>query len=178
MPITRAILSQYPNHHFVETGTFEGAALRLARDLGFISCWSCDINQASVDAAHADGFSNVFCLSSPRFLAQVLPSLAGGITFWLDAHPFLEPMDITQPSVPLLAELMAIHLCASDGPHTILIDDLRVISKVGQGLLFERLCRLWPTMEWRMLADDLAPDDILAVRLCSARQAQIKQLGI
>jgi len=139
--------------------------LRLARNIGFGSCWSCDINQASVDAARADGFANTHCMPSPEFLAMILPTLSGTITFWLDAHPCVKPMDITLQTVPLLAELAAIREHANDGPHTILIDDMRVISFEHQTLLHGEIRRLWPTCEFRLWEDDLAPDDILAVSL-------------
>jgi FkbM family methyltransferase len=176
MPITRSVITQYKKQHFVETGTFKGAALRLAQDIGFDSYWSCDINQGYVDAAKGEGFANVFCSSSPEFLAKVLPDIIGDITFWLDAHTCTKPMDITADNVPLLKELMAIKGFAHTGSHVIMIDDLRAVTHGHQRLLKTEIARLWPTAGCIYHDDYLSKDDILVIVLRPKRKTVV-QIG-
>ena len=165
MPITRKILSQFPADSFVETGTYKGAALELARSVGFRSFYSCDTDPRCVKMGLDRGFDNVRLASSPNFLRQVLPGLSGSVTFWLDAHPNLNPMDLNDVRVPLFDELAAIHDCANAGQHTILIDDLRTLSEADAALLVEVVRLYWPDAVIAYHDDDLAERDILSVQV-------------
>ena len=165
MPITRKILSQFPADTFVETGTYKGAALALARSVGFRDFYSCDTDERCVKMGLERGFSNVWLASSPDFLRDVLPGIDGNITFWLDSHPNVNPMDLNDARVPLLADLEVIHEYANSGQHTILIDDLRTLSESDAALLLEVVRLYWPAAVIAYHDDDLAERDILSVQV-------------
>ena len=168
MPITREFLSQYVLPTFVESGTYRCEAVDLARDLGFQSIYTMDIEKKYVDAAKAKGY-NAYCGDSPDILAKILPGIEGPITFWLDAHPFAKPMDIFQTRFPLMRELRAIRKHANAEEHVILMDDMRILGDWEKELLLYGMELLWPHAELRWHGDRYCKDDILC---CDLRGAQ------
>lgn len=141
LPPNKNLLAEYPNHYFVETGTFRGDAIQLADDAGFDHIASIDIDPDNIDFCKSR-----FDLSNPKSkvlkcsdltlmignsateLKRLIQFMDHSITFWLDAHSQL--LEDEQPSewpFPLLMELMQIgaHPIKT---HTILIDDILILT--------------------------------------------------
>ncbi|MFA7177600.1 MAG: hypothetical protein WC114_10155 [Smithellaceae bacterium] len=168
MPITREMLSQYVQPTFVESGTYQCEAVDLARELGFQTIHTIDIEPKHVDAAKAKGY-NAYCGDSPAVLAKILPGIEGQITFWLDAHPFVKPMDIFHTHFPLMRELRSIKKYADPEKHVLLMDDMRIVPDLEKELLLDWLDMLWPDGVVRWHGDRYCDDDILCCDLRGER---------
>lgn len=123
------VREQLPLAQFVETGTFQGDTLDMARR-HFPRCESVELSQHYFEQARQrfagpDGVE-LFCGPSPEFLRQhrqqhqVTPTL-----FWLDAHWCVADETGGEDSQsPILDELAAIELLHPDS--VLLIDDARL----------------------------------------------------
>jgi hypothetical protein len=119
----------YPNHYFVETGSFHGGGIRKALEAGFPVIHSLEINQAFVDECRRDfaGFPqvHVWRANSGTDLGGIISDIHSPITFWLDGHNiFVDPNG--GKNSPIMEELEQIkrHEIKT---HTILIDDRHVM---------------------------------------------------
>lgn len=120
---------ELPIKTFVETGTFKGESLQIARSI-FPDCYSIELSQEYYQAAvrHFAGQTGVHllhgespvCLRDLREKLQAIPTL-----FWLDAHWCVAENTAGDTSQsPLLGELRAI---GSLHPQSVvLIDDARL----------------------------------------------------
>src|ERR1017187_10283271 len=118
MPLTKEVLSKYPNKVFIETGAYEGAGIHLARELGFEKIYSIEILSYRVDQL-TEIFKNDPVQMIHGDSSVVLPELIKTIpkaTIWLDAHESTEI--IYGNKYPLSKELE----CLYNTNHTILID--------------------------------------------------------
>ena len=127
MPLTREVLEKYKSEAFIETGLGDGGGVCVADAVGFNPIYSIELDFDQVSKAGRLPFSaHVLTGDSAKMLRMLLGSQWGfRTTFWLDAHPCINPMRLDQ--CPLLAELDAIGGCDMPAPF-ILIDDMRVFS--------------------------------------------------
>ena len=132
MPLSNSVLIKYRNPVFVETGLENGKGIFIAEEVGFTDIHSFEANPHYVnlvkDMPRFQAMTNVTVHSgdSGKLLADVIKNIDDPITFWLDAHPFADPMSLSQ--CPLLQELDAIaHHCLH--LPTVLVDDIRVFSQ-------------------------------------------------
>ena len=138
MPI-KFDLTKYLNPIFVETGTYKGHGIAAALASGFPKIYSIEVSQEFYDQSVqrfkseiAQGTVEIILGDSLSCLTKVINTIDCKITFWLDAHETLGYQG--EKSCPLYEELEAI----SNHPlktHTILIDDLRLLSQEGWGKL-------------------------------------------
>ena len=132
-------LAKYINPVFVETGTYKGYGIAAALASGFEKIYSIEISQEfyehSVQKFQSEierGTVEIILGDSLSCLTKVINTIDDRITFWLDAHETLGYKG--EKSCPLYEELDAI----ANHPiknHTILIDDLRLLSQEGWGKL-------------------------------------------
>ncbi|AOY81589.1 hypothetical protein BJP36_18375 [Moorena producens JHB] len=130
-------LAKYLNPIFVETGTYKGHGIAAALASGFPKIYSIEVSQEFYEhsvqrfkSEIAQGTVEILLGDSLSCLAEVIQTIDRPITFWLDAHETLGYQG--KKSCPLYEELDAI----ANHPiknHTILIDDLRLLSKQGWG---------------------------------------------
>ena len=130
-------LAKYINPVFVETGTYKGHGIAAALASGFEKIYSIEISQEfyehSVQRFKSEidrGTVEIILGDSLSCLTKVINTIDSNITFWLDAHKTLGYQG--EKSCPLYEELDAI----ANHPiktHTILIDDLRLLSQEGWG---------------------------------------------
>jgi hypothetical protein len=127
--LLRELRRHLPLQTFVETGTFQGDTLDLARH-EFDECYSAELSQAYYEAAQRRfaGVANIklFHGDSPTILRGLQPELAGrSALYWLDAHWCAAENTAGEKSqCPLLDELAAIG--ALNTQSAILIDDARL----------------------------------------------------
>lgn len=133
-------LNDFVSDVFIETGTYHGNTARAAKDAGFKKVVTIELQDYlyEISKAKSAGYDIQFEKGdSIEVLKKVLPTIEGSITFWLDAHidggnyvPGITPE--IRPC-PLYEELDLIkNLERND--HTILIDDMRILGKLGWGL--------------------------------------------
>lgn len=140
---TRSYFKEYKGNHniFIETGSFHGDAIWLAKDAGFCRIFSMDIDGANVaycqerfkllpddNNSQTDGSITIMCADSAIALGKMIRHINEPAMFWLDAHSQLfddEPE--TENRFPLLKELeqIARHPIKT---HTILIDDILMLT--------------------------------------------------
>ena len=157
MPIRKEVLEKYVSPTFVETGTYHGETVALAKTLGFGAIHTMDIEQGYADNGKG---VNAYCGDSPDILAKILPGIDGPITFWLDAHPLITPMSLFLTHFPLMRELLAIKQHAKTDHHAILMDDMRTFTADEQAIL-EASCKiLWPGAQISR-ENGIATDDIM-----------------
>lgn len=130
-------LAQYLNPIFVETGTYKGHGIAAALAAGFTKIYSIEISQEFYDQSVQrfkseidQGTVEIILGDSLSCLAEIINAVNSEITFWLDAHEILGYKG--EKSCPLYEELDAIALHPIK-THTILIDDLRLLSQKGWG---------------------------------------------
>ena len=132
--LTAAVLKKYPNRYFIETGTYHGGAVVLARECGFDWIKTIELSPLHFWAAFKaiGAMPGVACYlgDSTKELPMILDAIEDPATFWLDGHTI--PGDATTASgeedsgwkhCPILLELAEIekhHIKT----HTILIDDI------------------------------------------------------
>jgi hypothetical protein len=170
MPLNKKILSENKNPIFIETGTHTGGGIEIALDCDFPLIMSCEYNYGLVEAARRRflATSNVIVFHGcSRTLIPSMLALSKGacVTFWLDAHPCVDPMSLFDPAVPLIEELIAIKRNANNTKgNTLLIDDIRTLSNGDKTTLIYMIGQLWPTASVVWYDDDLGKRDILCVR--------------
>jgi hypothetical protein len=114
---------------FVETGTFRGDTLAMARG-HFSQCHSIELSdelyQAATERFKNDGVVHLYHGNSPGILAEIIGGLRDKpVFFWLDAHWCSADHTAGQSSQsPLIDELRAIGKLHPDS--VILIDDARL----------------------------------------------------
>lgn len=162
MPLPENLLEQHLNSVFIETGSNRGDAIGHALKAGFPCVYSVDISQfnfgwCSCRWRELNTKVYLYCDDSREFLRKTLPGITTRCTFWLDAHwcggnGELEGRDGGTPEdVPLLEELKIIAEHSVKN-HTILIDDVRLMTgKDG-----------WPTKKIvRAALERINPDYVL-----------------
>jgi len=81
---------KFPNHYFVETGTYQGNGLLYALLANFPEIYSLEIDTELATKAQDlfKSFKNVriVCGDSSCILWKVIKDMNQSITFWLDAH--------------------------------------------------------------------------------------------
>lgn len=146
--------NRYLNNWFVETGSHMGDGIQMALDAGFKSVFSIELTKEYYDHC-IKRFQNIqgvalFLGDSVEKLPEVIESIWGPATFWLDGH-----WDICAEETrgildfPLLKELdiIASHPIKN---HTIIIDDVRLFNtiwKLGQENVIEMIYRINPNYE-------------------------------
>ena len=151
MPLPKEVLLKYRNDVFIETGTLHAEATRLAIECGFSVVHSMDID-ANLIAGHktaqaASGKFNVhfYAGSSADLLPAILKNVSGRITFWLDAHPPGNVLDLQ--NTPVVGELEAIRDYARNLPReqlpTVMLDDMRLFTDQAKLVIAETLRAAW-----------------------------------
>ena len=147
----------------VETGTYEGASIRILREL-VGSVYSIESNFAlyekARDALANDANVHVFYGSSPAVLPAILDSLGSCALFWLDAHWFPEVPEVTVSQCPLLEELSILAQWPLIDDSCVLIDDARMFSRP-----LEKCYRPsdWPTFPEIVKAARFTPSTVMTV---------------
>lgn len=148
MPLPKDVLMKYRNDVFVETGTLNGEAVRLALECGFQAVYTVDIDDiriASLRPAMKGAPVTLYAGSSASVLPVILPKIKGRITFWLDAHP---PGNVlTLENTPVKGELEAISAYMTTLPlnmyPTIMLDDMRLFTQEAKDYM-ALLLGNWP----------------------------------
>ena len=128
MPIAKETLAKYTNPVFVETGTYMGATVQKALELGFQKIISIEIDEQLYQKAcqifARRSAVELICGDTLERLPYILADLTQPATFWLDAHRGPGPGgDVPYPILKEL-EFIANHPIKT---HTILIDDRRML---------------------------------------------------
>lgn len=108
---------------FIETGTYKGEGMILAREAGFTNIHSVDIIEHPEIIFQYDGVGTAkrYIQDSAHWLEWMLPAVNEPWMIWLDAHSQI--MEGENENYPLMRELSAIKN-SNKKPDVILIDDL------------------------------------------------------
>lgn len=129
MMLTKEMIEQHKKDCsiFIETGTFFGDAVNLAKTFNFDEIHTVELSRELYErnVANFTNDKNVFCHrgDSIQVLPQILQNINKKCLFWLDGHYSGGVTAKGEKSCPLEEELMAIaqhHI----KDHTILIDDI------------------------------------------------------
>ena len=139
MSLSMSILKMFPNPVFVETGTYRGNTVQVAKFVGFSQIISIEASKVLFDKVKAK-----FCLDSSirlvygdssEVLWSVIKAIQDCITFFLDGHnlEFGSDTRVDKKGMkdwPLVDELKIIakHSIKS---HTILIDNVELFGQFG-----------------------------------------------
>lgn len=152
LSLSKEVLSRYAyNNYFIETGTFNGGGVQLAKEVGFNHIHSIEISPEFYSVAkkkfHNDKNVDIHLGDSLIVLPQILDSIREPITFFLDSHFFsfspaegwcgerLSPVDAP---LPFELDIIKLHPIKT---HTILVDDRRAMgSQFASG---EKLSPEW-----------------------------------
>lgn len=145
------LLSQYAEGDtFVETGTYVGDTVQLALDYGFKNIHSIELNLElyRICAKRFEDRDNVkiWLGESQDRMDEILQSLVGQATFWLDAHASGPLAGGRFGGSPLVQELNTIGKHYINN-HVIIIDD----------------CRLFGSAEWSGLKKEQVIDALLDI---------------
>lgn len=159
-----SVLSRFPNAAFVETGSHEGDGIETAIRCGFRKIESIEIS-AKIAAPLIERFKNdpvtIHVGDSSKLLSDILDRYTTPCTIWLDAHGLWS--DDADWIFPLFDELRQI----KRSHHTILIDDLRLMSTGEFPITVEEVkelaLKINPDYEFSY-APGFAPKDILICR--------------
>ena len=145
MPLHADTLGKYKRGKtFIETGTYVGDGIRKALAAGFERVVSIEVQPMLADAARkafaSDPRVEIVLGDSKVVLPEVLKTVVGPATFWLDAH-WLDGYKQEETKCPLYDELRAIsqHSCKT---HTLLIDDMQMMGTThswGKGMQVDRI---------------------------------------
>lgn len=127
--IERAVINQFINEYFIETGTCGGDGITYALELGFKKIVSIDIIHDNVAHEKFKDNSNVNLITGDSGIAlwEVIKNMSDRVTFWLDAHADLIKREGDwNPICPILEELQQIKKHPIKN-HDILIDDITPI---------------------------------------------------
>jgi len=128
MSAPRGLFRKYPNHIFIETGSYKGDGIQQALDEGFNTIYSIELSKNlyknCVDKFKENNNIHLILGDSGEMLDTLLTMIKESVTFWLDGHYSGGETALGSLNSPLLQELEAIknHNVKN---HTILIDDLR-----------------------------------------------------
>ena len=168
MPLPKTVLSKYKNDVFVETGTLNGEAVRLALDCEFKAVHSIDIDKIRIETlrpAMRGAPVTLYAGSSADVLGTILKRINGRITFWLDAHPPGNVLDLV--NTPVAAELEAIrnyvHTLPTTMLPTVMLDDMRLFTVGAKEVIVETLKASW---RGELLYEDtnIATNDIMVYK--------------
>lgn len=166
MPLNASILKENLNPTFIETGTYRGGGVEAALEAGFGRIWSVDLDgERRWDSGVLESHPSVTFAAgdSAMLLNEMLGSLEGSATFWLDAHP-VGHFDLLQPDLPLVNELLAISFHPRKQGDIILIDDIRLFTEDDRTRLRDFIHILWPDCVTDLIDSSIIPNDILRVR--------------
>jgi hypothetical protein len=130
----RNYFKEYKSNHdiFVETGSYMGDGIELARQAGYSEIRSMDISLVNIEhcCERFKGRRNIAIVrgDSAKYLEVLLMDIAEPAMIWLDAHSQLfddEPQ--ADNPFPLLAELEQIRRHPIK-THTIMIDDVLILT--------------------------------------------------
>lgn len=176
---TKDVFEKYPNKYFVETGTWVGAGVLMALEVGFQEIHSIELSDYfySFSVDRFKGLTNVHIWKgdSGVILSDIIAPINEPITFWLDGHWCGD--DINHPSAgfaapsykgdeytPLMRELEAIKAHPIK-THTIIIDDVRCFETyLFQGLskknVIKKIKEINPNYKI-VYENGCVPDDVL-----------------
>lgn len=182
MSINAHILSKYVNDVFIETGTEIGEGVDLAESVGFKQLHTIDIEQSIFLNVNSKWlFSSnrhAYLGSSDLILPKILNNIVGRITFWLDAHPPWNSLNLE--NTPLVGELRVIkEYCgglSSEMYPTVLIDDMRLFSQECVDRLIDLCGDLYPNCNVYRIDGVNGKRDILCVQPNFSIVGWIKQL--
>jgi len=129
MSLARATLEKYLNPVFIETGTFDGRGVVLAKEVGFVTVHSIELDpdRYRQSVKNLAGVNGVFLHEGDTVdvLPKIVSVLSERATIWLDAHPVTEgdSCKIGKYRHPLVKELELIEKFSLRRDHTILVDD-------------------------------------------------------
>jgi hypothetical protein len=165
-------LFKYTNEYFVETGTFQGDTLEMARASNkYNTLFSMELS----DVFHKRCFDRfatntnvtVFKGNSRYDLFQIIKSIDKEITFWLDSHWSGGHADIgcdPELKCPILYELDQIkhhHIKT----HTIMVDDIRLMDGshflVTKDEIVKKILEINPEYTIEYYNDECADGDVL-----------------
>ena len=180
MPITKEILSKYANKAdiFIESGTYKGDTVNIAIELGFKEIYTIELNENFYKLAKIkfEKYPQVTCIlgDSQDKLPEILEKITKPAIFWLDGHWSMGDTSKGKNAVPLLQELDIIAKYKIKN-HTILIDDIRLLSDKNEIIIdwslinisdIENRCKLINDKYKITYEDDiLSKNDILVATL-------------
>ena len=135
-------LKDYLSDFFIETGTFHGAGVRAALSAGFKKVISIEVyeplmaeNANRFKTEIAEGKVDLVYGDSDDVLEDILDTIDGSITFWLDAHKqTMNGAGEGKETCPVVSELEHILNKRADNRNDIiLIDDMRLIEDPNVG---------------------------------------------
>lgn len=149
--LTLEYLRRYDNGDtFVETGTYMGHTVKLALNKGYKTIHTIELDdnlyQNAVEMFKDEPCVKVWRGDTVDCLKEIITTIEGPATFWLDAHASGPLVGGKSGPAPVLDELdiIATHSCKK---HTIFIDD----------------CRLFGTQEWSFVKKEDAIKKILQI---------------
>ena len=129
MSLAKGTLEKYLNPVFVETGTFDGKGVKLAKEVGFLAAHTIELdnnryNISKKNLADVQGVT-LYEGDTVDILPGIVSRLTERATLWIDAHPVGE-RDICKIGKfrhPLIQELKLIAEHSLRRDHTIMADD-------------------------------------------------------
>ena len=171
-------LREFISDVFFETGTYLGHTARKAKGVGYKRVITVELQERlykeSIESSK--DYDIEFHLGdSPALMKELLPNVDGKITFWLDAHidggNYIPGVTPNVRQCPLYEELEIIKSLPRRD-HNILIDDMRIIGKIGWGVgtvkevLIEKIYEINPSYKIRyMIGEGDIENDILVATL-------------
>ena len=165
---SKETFAKYPNHYFVETGSYEGDGIQMAIDVGFPQIYSIELQESLYENCCLRFVSSpqvkLFLGDSSNQLSLVLQEIDAPATFWLDGHYSAGITAKGKTNTPLLKEIEQIgehHIKT----HTILIDDIRQFGTTHMDFITleevqDKIRSINPNYEFRF-EDGFIPQDVL-----------------
>lgn len=166
-------LKKYPAKVFVETGTFDGAGVRLAIAMGFTEIHSIEIDPkrfASNLALSSVPGVHLYLGDTVDYLPKIVAALEDQAVIWLDAHPIGPDDNCPRGKIewPLVTELELLALHSKRRDHHLLIDDRDCFGKLfntSDGQLQSLILQINPDYRFAFEPNTKGPADILAARV-------------
>lgn len=125
---TKEVFKNHLNNYFVETGTYEGQAVKWALESGFKHIRTVELSEYYYHHCRKIFQNNenveIYFGDSANLLWDMISDIDEPITFWLDGHWSGGKTAKGETFTPLIRELEQIALHPIN-THTILIDDVR-----------------------------------------------------
>jgi hypothetical protein len=144
MPAYKELFERNMNPVFIETGSLYGDGIQAALDAGFETIYSIELSPGLYDYCKnrfkAKLNVNLILGDSGEILGELMKTIAGPVTLWLDSHYSEGETARGKEDCPLMREIDAI----AEHPvktHTILIDDLRCWNMKDHGFDLQTLMR-------------------------------------